>query len=110
MAKISNFKQNNCSFYSGTKALAESNISNYSKHYIWRLRIPFEENNNSRNYISKMLNAIVGIEISITHLQGKWKTSQNQPRENQDGVIAALRTNSRNNSSAMADLIEARAK
>ena len=49
------FKQNNCSFYSGTKALAESNISNYSKHYIWRLRIPFEENDNSRNYISKML-------------------------------------------------------
>lgn len=65
------FKQNNCSFYSGTKALAESNISNYSKHYIWRLRIPFEENNNSRNYISKMLKypKLLQAENSISNKQ-----------------------------------------
>jgi UDP-glucose 4,6-dehydratase len=49
------FKQNNCSFYSGTKAIAEKIVSRWNKNYIWRLRIPFEENNNSRNYISKML-------------------------------------------------------
>lgn len=49
------FKQNNCSFYSGTKALAEISVSSYEKNYIWRLRIPFEENDNPRNYISKML-------------------------------------------------------
>jgi UDP-glucose 4,6-dehydratase len=49
------FKQNNCSFYSGTKALAETSVSSYEKNYIWRLRIPFEKNDNPRNYISKML-------------------------------------------------------
>ena len=47
------FVQNNCSFYSGTKAIAEKIVSKWNKNYIWRLRIPFEENNNSRNYISK---------------------------------------------------------
>ena len=30
-------------------------VSKWNKSYVWRLRIPFEENNNSRNYISKML-------------------------------------------------------
>ena len=49
------FKQNNCSFYSGTKALAETSVSSYEKNYIWRLRIPFEAKDNPRNYISKML-------------------------------------------------------
>ena len=49
------FKQNNCSFYSGTKAIAENIVRKHEKHYIWRLRIPFEENNNNRNYISKLI-------------------------------------------------------
>jgi dTDP-4-dehydrorhamnose reductase len=65
------FKQNNCSFYSGTKALAENNISAYPKHYIWRLRIPFEENDNPRNYISKMLKypKLLQAENSISNKQ-----------------------------------------
>lgn len=49
------FKQNNCSFYSGTKALAEQTVLLNEKTYICRLRIPFENKNNSRNYISKLL-------------------------------------------------------
>jgi transcriptional regulator len=42
------------------------------------------------DYIEKMLGAIVGIEISITRLLGKWKVSQNQPAVNQASLIAAL--------------------
>lgn len=49
------FAQNNCSFYSGTKVIGEQVITKWEKHYIWRLRIPFEEFDNSRNYISKIL-------------------------------------------------------
>ena len=41
-------------------------------------------------YIEKMLGAIVGIEITITRLLGKWKVSQNQPAENQSSLIAAF--------------------
>lgn len=66
------FEQNNCSFYSGTKALAEDIIKkNGNKHYIWRLRIPFEEKNNSRNYLSKMLNykKLLDAENSISNKQ-----------------------------------------
>lgn len=64
------FEHNNCSFYSGTKAMAEDIIcKNTSKHYIWRLRIPFEENHNPRNYLSKMLNykKLLDAENSISN-------------------------------------------
>ena len=42
------------------------------------------------DYIEKMLGAIVGIEITISRLLGKWKVSQNQPAANQGSLIAAL--------------------
>ncbi|ALG69508.1 FMN-binding negative transcriptional regulator [Beggiatoa leptomitoformis] len=41
-------------------------------------------------YLAKMLNAIVGIEIHLTKLQGKWKVSQNRTPEDQQGVIEGL--------------------
>jgi len=48
------FAQNNCSCYSGTKAVAERVLAQFPDFYIWRLRIPFEERDNSRNYLSKI--------------------------------------------------------
>ena len=41
-------------------------------------------------YIEKMLSAIVGIQIPIASLEGKWKLSQNQPEKNRLGVIQGL--------------------
>ena len=49
------FRQNNCSFYSGTKALGEEILSETKKCYIWRLRIPFNHDDNPRNYLSKLM-------------------------------------------------------
>ncbi|HEX4645631.1 MAG TPA: sugar nucleotide-binding protein, partial [Verrucomicrobiae bacterium] len=43
-----------CSFYSGTKALAEEAIAGVGQSYVWRLRIPFDEFDNARNYLSKV--------------------------------------------------------
>ena len=42
------------------------------------------------DYIDRMLAGIVGIEILIDRLIGKWKVSQNQPPANQASLIAAL--------------------
>lgn len=39
-------------------------------------------------YIDAMLKAIVGIEIALTRLQGKWKLSQNRPPADQAAVAA----------------------
>ena len=48
------FRRPPCSFYSGTKALAEEALAGASQAYVWRLRIPFDEIDNARNYLTKV--------------------------------------------------------
>ena len=57
------------------------------------------------DYIDAQLKAIVGIEIEITQLQGKWKTSQNQPLHNQAGVIEGLRKSGEHSPAKIADIM-----
>lgn len=42
-------------------------------------------------FTSQLMQAIVGIELEITRLDGKWKLSQNQPDGNRLGVIQGLK-------------------
>lgn len=48
------FRRKPCSFYSGTKALGEEAMSHLPHVYTWRLRIPFDEFDNPRNYLTKV--------------------------------------------------------
>ncbi len=48
------FRDGPCSFYSGTKALGEEAMLGLGQSYIWRLRIPFDEFDSARNYLSKV--------------------------------------------------------
>jgi dTDP-4-dehydrorhamnose reductase len=65
------FRQNNCSFYSGTKALAEELLMGTPNLYIWRLRIPFNNFNGPRNYLSKIMqyDRLLDAKNSISQLQ-----------------------------------------
>lgn len=49
------FRQNNCSFYSGTKALGEEILREAPQCYLWRLRIPFNHLDHPRNYLTKVI-------------------------------------------------------
>lgn len=49
------FRQNNCSFYSGTKALGEEILKDAANVYLWRLRIPFNNIESPRNYLTKLI-------------------------------------------------------
>jgi dTDP-4-dehydrorhamnose reductase len=64
------FRNSPCSFYSGTKALGEEVLKDAENCYIWRLRIPFNENKNPRNYLQKLLNYsnLLEAENSISHI------------------------------------------
>jgi len=64
------FRQNNCSFYSGSKALGEEVLAGAADCYIWRLRIPFNEANNPRNYLAKLMryDKLVDVRNSISQL------------------------------------------
>jgi dTDP-4-dehydrorhamnose reductase len=49
------FRTNNCSFYSGTKALGEEVLAGAEGCFVWRLRIPFNEVESPRNYLTKLM-------------------------------------------------------
>jgi len=53
---------------------------------------------------------VVGIEMVITRLIGKWKVSQNQPPQNQRGVIQGLNARGQSEAVAMAELVNAGVK
>ncbi len=64
------FRTNNCSFYSGCKALGEEVLAGKSNCFIWRLRIPFDEVDNPRNYLTKLMRyaRLLQAENSISEL------------------------------------------
>ena len=51
---------------------------------------PWKMSDSSAEYIAQMLAAIVGIEIELTRLEGKFKLSQNKAARDIDGVIENL--------------------
>ena len=65
------FRNGPCSFYSGTKALGEEVLEGSKDCYVWRLRIPFNEERSPRNYLQKLLNydSLLEAENSVSHLE-----------------------------------------
>jgi transcriptional regulator len=61
------------------------------------------------DYVQQMLRAIVGIEITLTRIVGKWKVSQNRSASDRDGVVAGL-ADGAGESQAMAALVQAAVK
>ncbi len=64
------FRQDNCSFYSGTKALGEEVLADAPRCYLWRLRIPFSHVDSPRNYLTKLMryDTLLEAENSLSHL------------------------------------------
>jgi transcriptional regulator len=54
------------------------------------------------DYIQTMLRAIVGIEIQLTSLTGKWKVTQNRASADRDGVVRGLEALDDENARALA--------
>jgi dTDP-4-dehydrorhamnose reductase len=65
------FRDPPCSFYSGSKALGEEALADASQCYIWRLRIPFNNVDNPRNYLTKLMryDRLLDAENSISQLE-----------------------------------------
>ena len=65
------FRSPPCSFYSGSKALGEEVLRGASNAFIWRLRIPFNQEKNPRNYLQKLLNynRLLEAENSVSQLE-----------------------------------------
>jgi len=60
-------------------------------------------------FVAVQLKGIIGIEIPIAHIEGKWKVSQNRPAIDQTGVVAGLRGKG-DDAEIMASLVAERIK
>jgi transcriptional regulator len=56
---------------------------------------PWAVSDAPENFTRGMLNGIIGLEITITRLEGKRKQSQNRPEADRTGVIEGLRADGR---------------
>lgn len=70
--------------------------------------VPWKLDEAPADYIDKMMKAIVGIEIPILKLQGKWKVSQNRQLADRSGVAQGLRGQGTPEALAMAEAVMAR--
>jgi transcriptional regulator len=53
-------------------------------------KTPWKTDDAPEHFIAAQLRGIVGIEIAVTALTGKWKVSQNRPEADRRGVHAGL--------------------
>jgi transcriptional regulator len=56
-------------------------------------------------FIETLLGAIIGLEIPIARLTGKWKVSQNRPAHDRSGVVEGLLSAGGDAATAMAELV-----
>jgi len=52
-------------------------------------------------YVEAQIRGIVGVEIAVTRIEGKWKASQNRPAEDHPGIIAGLAADGDNDMAAL---------
>jgi transcriptional regulator len=53
---------------------------------------PWSVSDAPEEYIANQMKAIIGIEIPISRIDGKWKMSQNKDKPDRDGVIQGMRS------------------
>jgi transcriptional regulator len=66
---------------------------------------PWSVNDAPTDFIAGQMKGIIGLEVPIEGIEGKWKVSQNQPMPNRSGVESGLRADNRTD---MADEVAAR--
>jgi transcriptional regulator len=67
---------------------------------------PWEVADAPNEYIEGQLRGIVGIEIPVERLIGKWKVSQNRPEVDRQGVSRGLQELRKPGAACMADLVD----
>lgn len=68
---------------------------------------PWQVEDAPEAFVAAQMKGIVGLEIPIARMEGKWKVSQNRPEADRMGVVAGLREQGES-SAPMADLVAAR--
>ena len=75
-----------------------------------KLPEPWKVDDAPEQYLASQIKGIIGIEIPISKIEGKWKVSQNRPAIDREGVVAGLRNAGGRQAEVMAELVAERSK
>jgi len=81
-------------------------LSDLSDHFERQFDQAWKVSDAPAEYIDRMMDMIVGIEIPIRRLSGKWKTSQNRSSRDRVNMVDGLREKNDTDSHALADVME----
>lgn len=79
-----------------------------SERHEARSPVPWRMDELPESYVEGMLRGIIGLDISVTRLEGKYKLSQNRPAADRPGVIDALEAQDDDEPRAVARLMRER--
>jgi transcriptional regulator len=83
-------------------------VERLTREHERRLPKPWDVADAPATYIDGLLGAIVGIELRILSLEGKWKVSQNRNEADRAGVASAFESSGGGDERELAQLIRAR--
>jgi len=86
-------------------ARLEQHLRTLTDHHEAAFPTPWKIENAPADYFQALLKSIVGLEIPILRLEGKWKVNQNRTAAERAGAVAGLRATG---CPVMADLISER--
>ena len=67
-------------------------LDDLTRHHEQSRPQPWSVSDAPENYIANQMKAIIGIEIPINRIDGKWKMSQNKDDADREGVIVGMRS------------------
>ncbi len=85
-----------------------ANVSALTDQQEGRRAKPWSVSDAPESFIAAQLKGIVGIEIAITALEGKFKASQNRPEADRHGVVEGLAAEGDQHAGDMRDLVKQR--
>ena len=86
-------------------AWVRSHVEALTREHEGRRDPPWAVTDAPADFVEKMVAAVVGVEISIMQLVGKWKVSQNRSTPDRAGVVEALEREATPSGTSIAALI-----
>jgi transcriptional regulator len=80
-------------------------IDELTRTHEGRRPAPWAVSDAPADFIAMQIKAIVGLEIEIAHIAGKWKVSQNRPAPDREGVVAGLTAEGEPTALDMAEIV-----
>lgn len=77
-------------------------VTRLTHHHEAKRSLPWAVTDAPEEFVQGMLNAIIGFELPIVRLEGKWKMSQNRPAAEHTGIVDGLRAGGQ---AALADMV-----